>query len=115
MSLCAFIDAAAGHEPLLKRQIGAMVFCIDFTGTFAVTYCRGGAAKKYSLPPPKDGFLFCPLSTSLSKASLDCLKRISFPKNVLIWALAKYHGEPLGDDWLVKNPPHGSWEGESPS
>jgi len=115
VSLCAFIDAAAGHEPLLNRQIGAMVFCIDFTGTSEVTYCRGGFAKKYSLPPPKDGFLFCPLRTSLSKASLDCLQRISFPKGGLMWALALEHGADLGADWLAKNPPDATWKGKSPT
>ena len=116
VTFCALIDAAAGHEPLLNRQVGVVILCFDFTGTNIVTYRRGGHAKEYySLPPPKDGFLYCPMSTNLSKASLDCLKAgIHFPKSALIWALSKYHGKPLGDDWLVKNPPHGSWEGESP-
>ena len=113
--LAAYIDAAAGHEPLLNRQVGVLILCIDFTGTSAVTYCRGGLAKKYSLPPPKD-FLFCPLPTTLSKASLDCLAEgIKFPKGALMSALSKYHGKPLGDDWLEKNPHKADWSGESPS
>ena len=115
VTLKALIDAAAGHEPLLNRQVGVVIFCFDFTGVSAVTYCRGGSAKKYSLPPPKD-FLFCPLPTTLSKASLDCLaKGIHLPQNALIWAVSKYHGKPLGDDWLRNNPPPSSWTGETPS
>ena len=115
VTFCALIDAAAGHEPLLNRQVGVVIFCFDFTGVSAVTYCRGGSAKKYSLPPPKD-FLFCPLPTTLSKASLDCLaKGIHLPQNALIWAVSKYHGKPLGDDWLRNNPPPSSWTGETPS
>ena len=111
----AYIDAAAGHEPLLNRQVGVLILCIDFTGTSAVTYCRGGLAKKYSLPPPKD-FLLCPLPTTLSKASLDCLAEgIRFPKGGLMWALARENGTPFEDGWLAKNPPDGKWKGESPS
>ena len=115
VSLKALIDASDGPEPLLNRQVGALILCIDFTGTSEVTYCRGGFAKKYSLPPPKDGFLFCALSTSLSKASLDCLQRISFPKGGLMWALALEHGADLGADWLAKNPPDATWKGKSPT
>ena len=110
------IDAAEGPEPLLNRQVGALILCIDFTGISTVTYDRGGHGKALSLPPPKDDFLYCAMSTNLSKASLDCLaagKR--FPKNALMWGLAKYHGRSLGDDWLEKNPPDGHWTGKSSS
>jgi hypothetical protein len=116
VTLTFCIDAAKGLEPLLNRQVGALVCCMDFTGTSAVTYCRGGFAKKYSLPPPKDNFLFCPLPTTLSKASLDCLAEgISFPKGALMLGLAREHGVDLGDDWLAKNPPDGIWKGKSPT
>ena len=37
----ALIDAAGGLEPLLNRQVGVLVLCMDFTGTTAVTYKRG--------------------------------------------------------------------------
>ena len=114
--LAAYIDAAAGHEPLLNRHVGALIFAIDFTGTFTVNYVRGGHGKALSLPPPKDNFLFCPLSTDLSKASLDCLAtELHLPKNALMWGLAKYHGRSLGDDWLRNNPPPSSWTGETSS
>ena len=112
----ALIDAADGPEPLLNRQVGALIFCIDFTGTSEITYSRANSSKTYSLPPPKDGILFCALSTNLLKASLDCLAdRINFPKSWLMWALAREHGRSLGDDWLVKNPPRSDWSGESRS
>ena len=114
--LAAYIDAAAGNEPLLNRQVGALIFCIEFTGTSTVTYVRGGHGKALSLPPPKDNFLFCPLTTNLSKASLDCLAaEPHFPKGLLMWALAREHGKSLGDDWLLKNPPRSDWSGESRS
>ena len=116
VSLRACIDAAGGEEPLLSRQVGVVIFCFDFTGTNIVTYRRGGRAKEYySLPPPKDDFLFCPIRTDLSKASLDCLKFIDFPKSWLIWALARENGTPFEDGWLAKNPPDGLWKGKSPT
>ena len=116
VSFKALIDAADGPEPLLNRHVGALILCIDFTGTSEVTYCRGGFAKTYSLPPPKDNFLFCPISTNLSKASLDCLAAgITSPKGGLMLGLAREHGVDLGDDWLAKNPPTAQWTGESPS
>ena len=116
VTLKALIDASDGPEPLLNRQVGALILCIDFTGTSEVTYTRAFGTKKYSLPPPKDGFLFCPLRTSLSKASLDCLAAgITFPKGGLMLGLAREHGVDLGDDWLAKNPPRSDWSGESRS
>ena len=116
VTLKALIDASDGPEPLLNRQVGALILCIDFTGTSEVTYCRGGFGKTYSLPPPKDNFLFCPLPTTLSKASLDCLAEgIRFPKGGLMWALARENGTPFEDGWLAKNPPDGIWKGKSPS
>ena len=116
VSFCAFIDAADGPEPLLNRHVGALILCIDFTGTTTVTYRRGDRSNTLSLPPPKEGYLFCALGTNLSKASLDCLEAaITYPKSFLMWALAKYHGRSLGDDWLEKNPPSAKWTGESPS
>ena len=112
---CALIDAADGPEPLLNRQVGALVFCIDFTGTSAVTYKRG-SGETISLAPPPEGFLFCPVPTTLSKASLDCLANgIHFPKGALMWALSIELGKPLGDDWLLKNQPFSTWKGKSPS
>ena len=112
----AYIDAAEGHEALLNRQVGVLILCIDFTGTTTVTYRRGDRSNTLSLPPPKEGYLFCALGTNLSKASLDCLEAaITYPKSFLMWALAKYHGRSLGDDWLEKNPPSAKWTGESPS
>ena len=114
--LTVCIDAAEGHEPLLNRQVGAIVIALDFTGTSTVTYVRGGHGKALSLPPPKDNFLFCPLPTTLSKASLDCLAEgISYPKGGLMLGLALENGTSLGDDWLAKNPPSAKWKGESPS
>ena len=111
----AYIDASHGPESLLNRQVGALVCCMDFTGTSAVKYKRG-RGETISLAPPPEGFLFCPVPTTLSKASLDCLaKGVKFPKGALMLGLAREHGVDLGDDWLAKNPPHGSWEGESPS
>ena len=112
VTFCALIDAAAGHEPLLNRQVGALIFCIEFTCTSTVTYVRGGHGKALSLPPPKDNFLFCAMTTNLSKASLDCLAaEPHFPKGALMLALAREHGVDLGDDWLVKNPPDAKWKG----
>ena len=116
VSFKALIDCSDGPEPLLNRQVGALVCCMDFTGTSAVTYSRGGFAKKYSLPPPKGNFLFCPLPLTLSKASLDCLAEgISFPRGGLMWALARENGTPFEDGWLAKNPPDGLWKGKSPT
>ena len=114
--LTVCIDAAEGHEPLLNRQVGAIVIALDFTGTSTVTYVRGGRGKALSLPPPKDNFLFCALPSTLSKASLDCLAEgISYPKGGLMLGLALENGTSLGDDWLAKNPPDGTWKGESPT
>ena len=116
VSLRAYIDAAGGEEPLLSRQVGVVICCIDFTGTTSVTYTRG--SNTLSLAPPKGGFLFCPLPTALSKASLDCLANpggIKFPKGGLMWALARENSVKLGDDWLEKNAPYSTWKGESPS
>ena len=111
----ALIDAADGPEPLLNRHVGALILCIDFTGTTDVTYTRG-TGKTISLSAPKEGVLFCPISTHMSYESLQCVaKGIKFPKEVLMLALAIENGKSLGDDWLVKNPPHGNWKGESPS
>ena len=116
VTLKALIDAAAGHEPLLNRQVGAVIFCLEFTGVSSVTYRRGDHRNTLFLDPPKDDFLYCPISTNLSKASLDCLAAgITFPKGGLMWALAHEHGVDLGDDWLAKNPPSAKWKGESPS
>jgi len=114
--LTVCIDAAEGHEPLLNRQVGAIVIALDFTGTSTVTYVRGGHGKALSLPPPKDNFLFCPLPTTLSKASLDCLAEgITCPKNALMRALAIECGTPFDDGWLEKNRPRSDWSGETPS
>ena len=114
--LTACIDAADGLEALLNRQVGVFIFCFDFTGVSAVKYRRGPFAEELSLAPPKDGLLFCSMSTNLSDASLQCLANgIHYPKGALFWALAKYHGMILSDDWLEKNPPLAYWSGESPS
>ena len=116
VTLKALIDAAAGHEPLLNRQVGAIIFAIDFTGIPTVTYVRGGRGKALSLPPPQDNFLFCAMTTNLSNASLQCLAEgIQFPKGGLMFALAHEHGRSLGGDWLAKNPPDRKWKGKSPT
>ena len=116
VSFKALIDAADGPEPLLNRHVGALILCIDFTGTSTVTYRRGGLGKALSLAPPPEGFLFCPVPTTLSKASLDCLAAgIHFPKGTLMLGLAHSLGKSLGDDWLLKNPPDAHWKGKSPS
>ena len=110
------IDAAEDDEPLLNRQVGAIIFAIDFTGIPTVTYVRGGRGKALSLPPPQDNFLFCAMSSNLSKASLDCLAAgISYPKGGLMLGLARECGVDLGDDWLAKNPPDATWKGKSPT
>jgi hypothetical protein len=112
----ACIDAADGRTPLLSRQVGALILCIDFTGTPAVTYRRSPTSKLVSLPPPKEGVLFCPVSTSLSNASLQCLANgIDVPKGALMWAVARENGTPFEDGWLAKNPPLSIWKGESSS
>lgn len=114
LNLSVYIDAAGGHEALLNSQVGAIIICFDFTGTNIVNYTRG--SKTLSLPPPKDGLLFCALSSKMSRASLQCLAdRIRFPKEILMLGLASELGKSLGDDWLLKNPAHGNWEGKSPS
>ena len=88
---------------------------MDFTGTSAVKYKRG-RGETISLAPPPEGFLFCPVPTTLSKASLDCLANgIHFPKGALMWALSIELGKPLGDDWLLKNQPFSTWTGEPSS
>ena len=116
VTLKALIDAAAGHEPLLNRQVGAVIFCLEFTGVSSVTYRRGDHRNTLSLAPPKGGFLFCPVPTTLSKASLDCLAEgIKFPKGALMLGLAREHGVDLGADWLAKNPPDATWKGKSPT
>ena len=116
VSLQTRIDAAGGDEPLLTRQVGVVIFCLDFTGVSAVTYARSRGWNEISLPPPKEDFLFYAMSTNLSNASLQCLaKGIKFPKGGLMFALAHEHGRSLGDDWLAKNPPDGTWKGESPT
>ena len=115
VTLKALIDAAGGDEPLLTRQVGVVIFCFDFTGFSTVTYARAGW-NEISLPPPKDNFLFCAMTTNLSNASLQCLAEgIQFPKGGLMFALAHEHGRSLGGDWLAKNPPDRKWKGKSPT
>ena len=115
VTLKACIDAAGGHQSLLNRQVGVLIFCFDFTGVSTITYAKAGW-NEISLPPPKKGFLFCAMTTNLSNASLQCLANsIQFPKGGLMWALAREYGSSLGDDWLAKNPPDHKWKGKSPT
>ena len=50
VTFIALIDAAEGREPLLNRQVGAVIFCIDFTGTTTVRYTRGRRPGRNHLP-----------------------------------------------------------------
>jgi len=105
-------SGAHGWEELMKGQVACVVLVFVFPGDEQFAYRRGGAGKKYTVAPPRDGRLYCVLDGHLSEASRKCLISINFPTSYLYWGLCRLHGISLAGDWLETHPPFGHWTGE---
>ena len=112
--LKTFIDGAEGPEELMKSQVGAFVFAIDFSNTENYTYKRQNTSKKtHVIPSPADGWMFCVLGSAISQESREALKRgVDVPKGALAWGLYRLNGRMLHKNWLKDHKPRHDWKGE---